>query len=98
MFRAKQNFIKQEENACIFKPVFEILFGGYATPTKCVAFWRLALNSYKNSSFLREKSDYDDFFIASKKDSEMQLEGAREFLGAVEAYYKQYKDWEANKM
>ena len=60
--------------------------------TKCVAFWRLALNSYKNSSFLREKSDYDDFFIASKKDAEMQLEGAREFLGAVEAYYKQYKD------
>ena len=46
----------------------------------------------KNSSFLREKSDYDDFFIASKKDAEMQLEGAREFLGAVEAYYKQYKD------
>ncbi|MEF2596112.1 MAG: hypothetical protein U0N03_06955, partial [Lachnospiraceae bacterium] len=41
-----QNFIKQAENACIFKPVFEILFGGYATPTKCVAFWRLALNSY----------------------------------------------------
>ena len=31
---------------CIFKTVFEILFGGYATPTKCVAFWRLALNSY----------------------------------------------------
>ena len=31
-------------NACIFKTVFEILFGGYATPTKCVAFWRLALN------------------------------------------------------
>ena len=46
----------------------------------------------KNSSFLREKSDYDDFFIASKKDAEMQLEGAREFLGSVEAYYKQYKD------
>ena len=22
------------------------IFGGYATPTKCVAFWRLALNSY----------------------------------------------------
>ena len=29
-----------------FKTVFEILFGGYATPTKCVAFWRLALNRY----------------------------------------------------
>ena len=25
----------------------EILFGGYATPPKCVAFWRLALNSYQ---------------------------------------------------
>ena len=32
--------------AFLFKTVFEILFGGYATPTKCVAFWRLALNSY----------------------------------------------------
>ena len=27
--------------------VFEILFCGYATPTKCAAFWKLALNSYK---------------------------------------------------
>ena len=26
----------------------------------------------KNSSFFREKSDYDDFFIASKKDAENQ--------------------------
>ncbi len=25
---------------------FEILFGGYATPFECEAFWRLALNSY----------------------------------------------------
>ncbi len=25
---------------------FEILFGGYATPPECEAFWRLALNSY----------------------------------------------------
>ena len=29
LFRAKQNFIKKAENACIFKPVFEILFGGW---------------------------------------------------------------------
>ena len=27
------------------------LFGGYATPTKCVAFWRLALDSYKKIIF-----------------------------------------------
>ena len=26
----------------------------------------------KNSAFLREKSDYDDFFIAGKKEAEMQ--------------------------
>ena len=26
--------------------VFEISFGGYATPTKYLVFWRLALNKY----------------------------------------------------
>lgn len=40
----------------------------------------------KNSSFLREKSDYDDFFLASKKDAEKQVENARIFLAAVENY------------
>lgn len=34
----------------------------------------------KNSSFLREKSNYDDFFIASKKDAEEQVENAKVFL------------------
>ena len=34
------------KNASIFKTVFEILFGGYASPTKYEAFWWLALNSY----------------------------------------------------
>lgn len=38
----------------------------------------------KNSSFLREKSDYDDFYVAAKKDVERQLEGAVTFLHAVE--------------
>ncbi|MGN0354346.1 MAG: HEPN domain-containing protein [Muricoprocola sp.] len=40
----------------------------------------------KNSSFLREKSDYDDFFIASKKDAMEQLEQAKVFLKTVEDY------------
>lgn len=40
----------------------------------------------KNSSFLREKSDYDDFFIASKKDATLQLESAKIFLSSVEKY------------
>ena len=45
----------------------------------------------KNSAFLREKSDYDDFFIASKKDAEKQLEDAAIFLEKVEMYIKQQK-------
>lgn len=38
----------------------------------------------KNSEFLREKSDYDDFYIASKQEAEKQLEEAERFLDAVE--------------
>lgn len=38
----------------------------------------------KSSSFLREKSDYDDFFIASKRDAEKQLENAKIFLNSIE--------------
>lgn len=40
----------------------------------------------KNSSFLREKADYDDFFIASKKDAEKQIKDAKTFLNAVAHY------------
>lgn len=40
----------------------------------------------KNSAFLREKSDYDDFFIESKKEAEKQLIDAKTFLKAVEEY------------
>ena len=42
----------------------------------------------KKSSFLREKSDYDDFFIASKKDAEIQIENAKIFVNTVQAYLK----------
>ncbi len=38
----------------------------------------------KHSAFLREKSDYDDFYIASKQEAEKQLEEAERFLDAVE--------------
>ena len=37
----------------------------------------------KNSAFLREKSDYDDFYIASKQEAEKPLEEAERFLDAV---------------
>lgn len=46
----------------------------------------------KNSAFLREKSDYDDFFIASRKDAEKQLENAGIFLTTIETYLNQIKE------
>ena len=35
---------------------------------------------------LREKSDYDDFYIASKEKAEEQIVVAKEFLQAVKDY------------
>lgn len=45
----------------------------------------------KESSYLGEKSDYDDFYIASKDEAEKQLEKAREFVSAVQEYMSQVK-------
>ena len=42
----------------------------------------------KNSSFLREKSDYDDFFIAGKKEAEKQIEDAEQERQKNEKLYK----------
>lgn len=44
----------------------------------------------KNSSFLREKSDYDDFYIASKKEAEKQLADADKFVCEVQRYVSYY--------
>ena len=38
----------------------------------------------KSSSLLREKSDYDDFFIASRTEAEKQVENAGLFVAEVE--------------
>ena len=38
----------------------------------------------KSCSFLREKSDYDDFFIVGRKETENQLASAKVFLEAVD--------------
>ena len=40
----------------------------------------------KESSYLREKSDYDDFYIAKKSDVERQLSDARIFVDCVKKY------------
>lgn len=42
----------------------------------------------KTASFLREKSDYEDFYIASKQDAEKQLEDAKIFLSKVDEYLR----------
>lgn len=40
----------------------------------------------KKASFLREKSDYEDFYIASKQEAKDQLEDAKIFLLKVKEY------------
>ena len=40
----------------------------------------------KESSYLREKSDYDDFYIASKDEAEKQLAGAKLFVQTIQSF------------
>ena len=40
----------------------------------------------KEASYLREKSDYDDFYIASKDEAKNQLENAESFLKKISEY------------
>lgn len=43
----------------------------------------------KDTSYLREKSDYDDFYLASRQDAEIQLDNAKKFVEAVGKYLKE---------
>lgn len=40
----------------------------------------------KESSFCREKSDYDDFYVAGRAEAEEQLKNAKYFVQQVENY------------
>ena len=40
----------------------------------------------KDTSYLREKADYDDFYIASKAEAENQLKNARLFVREAEKF------------
>ncbi|MDD2402115.1 MAG: HEPN domain-containing protein [Clostridia bacterium] len=42
----------------------------------------------KAASLLREKSDYEDFYVASKQDAIIQLDNAKQFVIIVEEYLK----------
>ena len=41
---------------------------------------------------VRQASDYDDFFIATKKEAEKQVEVANEIVSLVEKYLKEIID------
>ena len=43
----------------------------------------------KEASYLREKSDYDDFYIASKDEALKQLENAKIFLKMISEFIKE---------
>ena len=42
----------------------------------------------KKTSYYREKSDYEDFFVASERDAREQLDNATEFVESIEEYLK----------
>lgn len=47
---------------------------------------RVLSKMIKEASYLREKSDYDDFYIASRVETERQIENAKLFCNKVEQY------------
>ena len=55
-----------------------------------VATYSIITSAYK----IREKSDYDDFYIATKQDAEEQLRNAEKFLNEVESFLeRKYKEF-----
>ena len=42
-----------------------------------------------NASLIRNRSDYEDFYICSIEDTQKLVEGAEDFLGSVTAYLQQ---------
>ena len=46
-------------------------------------------DTIKQAYYCREKSDYDDFYIVSRSETEEQLRKAEEFLKAVDIYVEQ---------
>ena len=41
---------------------------------------------------LREKADYDDFFLVAKEDAARQMEKAKQIVGAVERYIESRRE------
>ena len=45
----------------------------------------------KNAFEIRNESDYEDFYVLSKKDTEQQIENAAEFIDEIEKYIEKQK-------
>lgn len=46
----------------------------------------------KDSSFCREKSDYDDFYVAGRAEAEEQFQQATYFVKKIEEYVKSIEE------
>ncbi|MCD8363742.1 MAG: HEPN domain-containing protein [Lachnospiraceae bacterium] len=51
----------------------------------------------KDTSFLREKADYDDFYVASRAEAERQLKNAQVFVEKVSRYLEERPQEENGK-
>ena len=51
-------------------------------------FEKIASKIIQNAMEMREHADYEDFFVASKKDAEEQINRAEQFLGYVDVFLK----------
>lgn len=49
-------------------------------------FEKIASKIIQNAMEMREYADYEDFFVASKKDAEEQISKAEQFLGYVKSF------------
>jgi len=49
-----------------------------------------------SASFIRNASDYEDFFVASKQEAQAQLEGAARLLDAVRDYVSKAPEGESD--
>ena len=49
-------------------------------------------DSLARASQIRSASDYDDFYIVSKKDTKQQIEDAQKFIKKVEDYFQEKDD------
>jgi uncharacterized protein (UPF0332 family) len=56
----------------------------------------LSLGKYKDAFNIRQDSDYNDFFVVSKEDAEMQVVYAEEFYNTITKYIKQRTKEEKN--